>query len=430
MTTFFIDNSGIDTNTGISPDVPWSTHKNVVARFRAGEAMPGDEFLFRRGQVFQSAYFTLAGSSGLPDAPIVVGAYGTGALPVLDTDSVRYRFGIGRHTGAAPADWVWLRDLHVRNVLRSALITVKECVGWQLSNIVAHRAARDPDGSGWTGGVRIRNATGVRISDLRAYDIDGEGVYVGHHDLAEEDRSSVVLRNSLIRNCTGEGIDLKGGTRDSLVEYCTFENNGLTWENCHAFIGGQRHRFHRCLFRGGNDNMVYAVRLGGYCWDNEVSGRFLEMSECLFENTPESVIAAVYINGANNTLRDTIFSGGSVAIRVGQQPHAAPRSQVVIGCGFYDVATPIVYDTIITEFDNTTVSITAVNQIRELIEGGNMSIMSDLQQVEANLRQRATELRVVADDLDTQADLVVAQRAALLVLDQQLDDAADAIEVG
>jgi gliding motility-associated-like protein len=77
---YYISAEGDDVaNTGTSPASPWRTIEKVnlsMALFR-----PGDSVLFRRGDVFRGQInVTTSGSNG---NPIVFGAYGEGAAPVI-----------------------------------------------------------------------------------------------------------------------------------------------------------------------------------------------------------------------------------------------------------------------------------------------------------------------------------------------------------
>ena len=97
-TTYYFANSGRDSNPGTSASSPFAT----VAKANAMLAMlkPGDSVLFKAGDVFRDDYlrcgsaFTNTGTSTIANAPppcsgasgspITIGAYGTGAAPVLD----------------------------------------------------------------------------------------------------------------------------------------------------------------------------------------------------------------------------------------------------------------------------------------------------------------------------------------------------------
>ena len=78
-TTYYVSNSGSDSNNGTSTTTPWKSLTKVNSF--AGSLKAGDNVLFNRGETFYgSITITKSGSSG---APITLGAYGSGANPVI-----------------------------------------------------------------------------------------------------------------------------------------------------------------------------------------------------------------------------------------------------------------------------------------------------------------------------------------------------------
>ncbi|HWZ84145.1 MAG TPA: hypothetical protein VNW47_16065 [Terriglobales bacterium] len=76
--TFYVDaTSGVDTNDGLSQATAWKT----VAKVNGSTFSPGDQILFKRGQVWNESL--VPPSSGASGNPIVFDAYGTGEAPTL-----------------------------------------------------------------------------------------------------------------------------------------------------------------------------------------------------------------------------------------------------------------------------------------------------------------------------------------------------------
>lgn len=77
--TYYLSPSGNDANNGTSQTTPWRT----IARLQqvSNNLQPGDQVLFERGGTFPGQ-FTL-NSNGSAAQPIVIGNYGTGALPII-----------------------------------------------------------------------------------------------------------------------------------------------------------------------------------------------------------------------------------------------------------------------------------------------------------------------------------------------------------
>lgn len=75
--TYYMSNSGNDTNTGLTTLQAWAT----LAKVNAATFVPGDQILFERGSTFYGSITVK--KSGLAGKPITFGAYGTGANPVI-----------------------------------------------------------------------------------------------------------------------------------------------------------------------------------------------------------------------------------------------------------------------------------------------------------------------------------------------------------
>src|SRR5581483_6162853 len=77
-TTYYVDcAAGSDSAAGTSELAPWRS----LSRASQATLLPGDSLLLRRGCTWTGPL--TARWSGTPAQPILVGAYGTGALPVI-----------------------------------------------------------------------------------------------------------------------------------------------------------------------------------------------------------------------------------------------------------------------------------------------------------------------------------------------------------
>jgi uncharacterized repeat protein (TIGR02059 family) len=78
-TDYYVSSSGNDSANGLSSSAPWQSISKVNSVFSS--LNPGDRILFKRGDRFYgSLQVSGSGSSG---SPITIGAYGTGANPVI-----------------------------------------------------------------------------------------------------------------------------------------------------------------------------------------------------------------------------------------------------------------------------------------------------------------------------------------------------------
>src|SRR5665647_3772078 len=78
-TNYYISSSGNDANNGTSTSTPWKTLNKLNSYFSS--LTPGDNVLLNRGDVFYGSI--TVNKSGTAGSPITIGAYGTGAQPVI-----------------------------------------------------------------------------------------------------------------------------------------------------------------------------------------------------------------------------------------------------------------------------------------------------------------------------------------------------------
>lgn len=78
-TNYYVSNTGNDSNTGTTTSAPWRTISKVNTIFSS--LSPGDNILFKRGDTFVGEL--VISRSGTSGARIVIGAYGSGADPII-----------------------------------------------------------------------------------------------------------------------------------------------------------------------------------------------------------------------------------------------------------------------------------------------------------------------------------------------------------
>lgn len=80
---YFIDaTGGNDDNDGLTQATAWQS----ITKVNTATFQPGDQILFKRGEIWKGTTLRVP-SSGAPKSPIVFGAYGNGANPVLDAST-------------------------------------------------------------------------------------------------------------------------------------------------------------------------------------------------------------------------------------------------------------------------------------------------------------------------------------------------------
>ena len=83
-TDYYVSNSGNNNNSGTSQSAAWATTSKVNSTLPSMRA--GDRVFFEGGGRF-SGYLSLSGISGNASNPIVIGAYGSGANPIIDASA-------------------------------------------------------------------------------------------------------------------------------------------------------------------------------------------------------------------------------------------------------------------------------------------------------------------------------------------------------
>jgi parallel beta-helix repeat protein len=87
VTTYYVDSvGGLDSNSGTDSGYPWQT----VAKVNASSFNPGDSVLFKRGDVWREEL--TVSSSGTAGNLITFGAYGSGAMPIINGTNIVTRW--------------------------------------------------------------------------------------------------------------------------------------------------------------------------------------------------------------------------------------------------------------------------------------------------------------------------------------------------
>ncbi|WP_304064405.1 DUF7594 domain-containing protein [Pedobacter glucosidilyticus] len=95
-TNYYVDTDGSDTALGTSITTAWKT----LAKVNSFTFQPGDKIFFKRGQAWTGQLYPKG--SGTAANPIVIDAYGTGALPIINGNGIKdASLTDANHTGAA-----------------------------------------------------------------------------------------------------------------------------------------------------------------------------------------------------------------------------------------------------------------------------------------------------------------------------------------
>jgi hypothetical protein len=118
--TYYVSNSGSDTNSGTSTGSPWKTVAKVVS-FQPS-LVAGNCVLFERGGVWNEQ-LTLSNIHGTQSAPVTFSNYGSGNLPVIDGGSTR-SYGIvdAYNSGQSASSYVTVDGFEIRNATSGGII--------------------------------------------------------------------------------------------------------------------------------------------------------------------------------------------------------------------------------------------------------------------------------------------------------------------
>jgi parallel beta-helix repeat protein len=253
-TTYYVD-CAATTNGDGSEGAPW----NNIASVNSASFVAGDTVLFARGTTCSGSLIVT--SSGTSTAPITFGAYGSGALPIIDGT------GYSRAVKLLDASYVVVEDLDIRNSeVWGVLVTSDNCntvYGITLENLVVHHVI-NPGTVGplakWTGDVvfapgvikefdplgtntksgeytTCSHIDGILVDNVQAYDttqwsgimvwgVNVEGDMQWESDSQNQSLQSrnITIENSTVHDTYGEGIAVfmsYNGTIQSNVVYNT-----------------------------------------------------------------------------------------------------------------------------------------------------------------------------------------------------------------
>lgn len=238
--TFYISSiNGKAGNDGLSPSSPFLS----ICSLDASALKPGDSVLLERGSVFKGEALHIT-SSGAKDNPIVVSAYGSGALPVIETE------GKG----------VWLQDygvmldspVHVYKGRVSSSVLLYDAEYITVENIeltntspMSDEEYTQPHRMDRTGVSVIAKDRGclhsITLRNLVIHDVDGNvynkhmnngGIYISASKPEDEEKSGVArFEHLLISGCTVFNVSRWGIAAGYTYRHADFASAYLSKES-------------------------------------------------------------------------------------------------------------------------------------------------------------------------------------------------------
>lgn len=347
--TYYIDSSfGNDSSTGTSINTPWRT----IAKINHSSFHGGDSILFKKGGIWKEQFDFP--SSGNASAPIIIGSYGEGELPVIT--------GVDVYEGwNNPSNWtlfgdnIWVREqsynpqrlwINGKEVLRNEQIDsldgTRYMWAWENSKIYVY-SAENPATSfnlmeinflydvvrianksyiilqdieiqgGYAFALAIRGSSHITVKDCRIGNFSRQGIQI-------RDNLGISSTYVTIDNCVldskfnfsygkdkgiDDGIQITTGANDCIVKNCVIRDFGHSGIYLKAISSTSNGVFNNKIF--GNlitgENVTYfrGLNTDGYenkCRDNEI-----------FNNIIRNTNVVNQINGNNNWIHHNIIDG-------------------------------------------------------------------------------------------------------------------------
>ena len=265
-TTYYVDaTNGLDNNEGTSETDAWKT----IAKVNTSSFKPGDQILFKRGEIWREQL--TVSSSGIIGNPITFGAYGNGALPIINgSDTITGwtaeslgLFSVYYTTTSANPNQVFENNLLLdRNISSKESLTVGQWC-WDSSkmrvyirttgdkspsNYIMEVPARDYGAKSYLrdnitfsdihftktaiAGLRLANASNLTIKGVLADFNGSQGISI-YSDDAETDSDIIVEGVTCSYNGT-RGLYLAEYIHDVDIYDSTFDHNGQNPESTYS----------------------------------------------------------------------------------------------------------------------------------------------------------------------------------------------------
>jgi parallel beta-helix repeat protein len=284
--TYYIDNSGNDSNTGLTESSPWKT----IAKVNSRTFSAGDKILFKRGDTWYEAITVKQDN-------ILFGAYGSGPLPVIDGQLVRTNnlYMTGR-------SGVTIQNLEFRNnagsgsirVQNSNKIIVENCIVYATAKGIFFETSRQ---------CTVRNNT---ITTPTYINTQTDGIYSQRNNSNVYENNYIVISNTAVDQ-HNDGIQCYLDT--SIV----VRGNYIEQDN----------------MKTGNSQGIYSTNtFGKHIWyNNVINTPNIRASSLGFHNLETTFTGTVEI------YHNTVIQLGGNAMYVTNVPNLIARNNIFMSNG-------------------------------------------------------------------------------------------------
>jgi hypothetical protein len=221
--SYFVSNSGSDSNNGTTPNSPWQT----IAHVNAQNFNPGDSILFEAGGMWREQ-LNISWTGSLR-TPITFGSYGTGALPLISGSNILSYF-TPSSSGAYYTPYTTIPKQVFRNGLRLYQVATQGGLvrgSWWLDTANSRVWVYDNPSGATIEASQRPNAiyspcltAYITITGLQTEEAQGDGIV--------NCGSGVwTLSGGVSNNNWGSGVHLQGPGAPSFVTNYVAEYNGL-----------------------------------------------------------------------------------------------------------------------------------------------------------------------------------------------------------
>jgi len=312
--TYYISNSGNDSNTGLTTTQAWKTLNKVNSlTFK-----PGDQILFQRGSTFYGSLTVK--NSGTAANPITYGAYGTGEKPVItgfttvtswknlgnniweSTDAVStleacnmvtvngVNTAMGRWPNGTQNDGYLNVDSKTATSITSAGLNNSTVKNWAGSQVVTR------NGMFTIAKSIVKSQSGTTINFESVNAATNYGFFI------QNDARTLDLQNEWFFNTTTKKIRIYSSAQPLNVKVASVETLVL--------LNGNYLKFENISLEGSNNYMVSN-------WDNKPRWNHINFTQCAFNNAGAQFIYTLtnYLNIDNCVFLNS--NGGGMQLTYG-----------------------------------------------------------------------------------------------------------------
>ncbi|MFH1616925.1 MAG: right-handed parallel beta-helix repeat-containing protein [Planctomycetota bacterium] len=243
MADYYVKTGGNNELDGLSDGNAWATVAKVASFSASPGFAPADTISFNRGDTFTLAASCRFRSSGSEGSPIVIGAYGTGALPIIDGDSIAQIYGFDLEY-YGNVSWLTIENIKIVNakygiginschdiiidgcIVDSCTAAGQSIIAGESYNITVQNTtiSNGVYGIYWIGSASnsIRNTV---INTCIVDTMSEDGIIIHEDSGTNPCGAHHLIKNTVVRNCTGQGMDIVDGS-DITIDNCETHNNG------------------------------------------------------------------------------------------------------------------------------------------------------------------------------------------------------------